>query len=145
MSELRSEYFDSETLVPQILENGISADFRNEYAAIVVGVDLAINHQDHAEEIINILVEKQVEFGKFLRRYEERFPKSKYLDVINSKNSDKIRLLDALVDECNELMESICFDTNLNPIEKIKKIDLDILPKIEAMESILKSKSVPEA
>lgn len=126
--------------VPQIKESGISADYINEFAAINLGVSISKSNPNMSPEIMAIIKDKVHKFGKLMLTYEERFPHTKYSDVITEKNREAIKKINELAEKCNEKFNTIDSDPELSDEQKLNVISERIFPFITKIKQLIDGK-----
>jgi hypothetical protein len=125
--------------MPQLRKSGISSDYINEFAALKMGVSISKSNPKMSREIMSIFREKVNETGKLILDYEERFPQTKFSDVITDKNRDAIAEINELAKKCNEKFVSIETDPDLTDEDKLKQITSRILPHISRMQQLIEA------
>ena len=83
--------------VPQIQESRLSGDYINEYA---IWMSYDLEDADQAKDWTDWVIQDAEGFmkrGYVLKKYEGRFPDTKFAGAVREDNENKVALLDAIV------------------------------------------------
>ena len=109
-----SFYSNKEDLsLVQPSQTGVTQDYVNTFAGVIQFVELYLNGVITFEEFISEVALRE--------KYEERYPPSKYDNIITSKNSNLVSELNLLVEKINEILKNMKSKSYHNNVAQIEK------------------------
>jgi hypothetical protein len=133
------EEFQEPLTVPQLSpKSGVSEDYINEFATVPTYLELFEENKIPAQKLLEIFGRKTKTSGSFLKKYNERFPPDQYKDLITTKNSRTVEIIDSTAEECNQKFTIIERSTG-TAAEKVDQIKRQILPLLKQLENLIRN------